>query len=160
MNENQASLEHKKLLERFYKAFQELDWETMGACYHKEANFQDPGFTLKGAEVGMMWKMLCLRAKEFSLDFRVIEVDANKGIVEWEANYLFSKTGRKVNNKIRANIVFKDGLIYQHEDVFDFWRWSRQALGLPAYLLGWAGFFQKAVSKQAMGQLEIFQKSH
>jgi uncharacterized protein len=148
--------QHRDLLERFYTAFQNLDWETMAACYHPEAKFKDPAFTLSGKEVGLMWKMLCTRAKDFDLSYELGAVDESQGIVNWEANYLFSKTGRKVNNKIKANITFKDGLIYQHDDEFDFWRWSRQAIGLPAYILGWSGAFQQAVSKQAMAQLAQF----
>lgn len=147
---------HQELLERFYKAFQRLDWETMAACYHPEARFKDPAFTLEGEELGLMWKMLCTRAKDFDLNFELGKVDEMQGVVNWEANYLFSKTGRKVNNKIKASILFKDGLIYKHDDEFDFWRWSRQAIGLPAYILGWSGAFQKAVSKQAMAQLAQF----
>lgn len=151
--------ENKELLERFYTAFQQFDWQAMAKCYHGEAHFQDPAFDLAGSQIGQMWKMLCLRAKEFDLKFTVTEVGEERGIVEWEANYLFSKTGRKVNNKITAEILFKDGLIYQHQDSFNFWRWSRQAIGLPAYILGWTGFFKKAVSSQAMAQLASFQKT-
>lgn len=149
--------QQQELLERFYTAFQKLDWETMTSCYHPEATFKDPAFTLSGAEVGLMWKMLCTRAKDFDLSFNVAKVNDTQGEVNWEANYLFSKTGRKVNNKIKANITFKDGLIYQHHDDFNFWRWSRQAIGLPAYLLGWSSAFQNAVSKQAMAQLSQFE---
>ena len=151
--------ENKALLERFHSAFQRLDWETMTACYHPDATFSDPAFNLSGDSVGMMWKMLCLRAKDFSLSFEIGEVTESHGSAKWEANYLFSKTGRHVNNLISAEIEFKDGLIYRHVDTFSFWRWSRQAIGLPAYLLGWSTMFQSAVSKQAMAQLVQFQKS-
>ncbi len=146
-----------ELLERFYSAFQQLDWETMAACYHRDVSFKDPAFELNGADAGKMWKMLCTRAKDFELSYEIVEVNDTQAVVNWQANYLFSKTGRKVNNKIKATIVFKDGLIYQHDDNFNFWRWSRQALGLPGYILGWSGAFQSLVSKQAMGQLSQFQ---
>ena len=50
----------------------------------------------------------------------------------WEAHYLFSATGRKVLNRIDAEFEFDHaGLIVRHRDRFDFWAWSRQALGLP-----------------------------
>jgi hypothetical protein len=32
--------------------------------------------------------------------------------------------------------VSKEGLIIEHRDHFELWRWSRQALGLKGLLLG------------------------
>ena len=133
----------------------------MAKCYHPQARFSDPGFpNLRGPEVGAMWKMLTARAKDFSLTFSDVEATATNGRANWIANYTFSATGRSVENRISAAFVFKDGLILEHADQFDFWRWSRQALGLPAMLLGWSGFFRRKVQAQARANLEAFMKKH
>ena len=151
--------ENRALITRFYEAFARRDGAAMAACYHPEARFSDPAFpNLRGAEIGAMWTMLCQRAQEFSLTFRDVQADASRGTAHWEAKYLFSKTGRHVHNIIEAEFSFKDGLIVAHDDRFDFWRWSRQALGPAGLLLGWSGFLRAKVQAEAAKGLAIFQK--
>ncbi|MFN0215499.1 MAG: nuclear transport factor 2 family protein [Saprospiraceae bacterium] len=145
------------LVTRFYTAFQKKDYETMASLYHPEATFKDPAFDLKsGKEAGAMWQMLVTSGKDLRIEFSDVQADENKGSARWEAWYTFSKTGRKVHNIIKAEFEFKDGLIYRHHDHFDFWRWSRQSLGLTGWLLGCTGFLKDKVSKSAMKSLESF----
>ena len=66
----------------------------------------------------------------------------------------------KVHNIIGATFEFKDGLIYRHHDKFDFWHWSKPALGLPGALLGWTSFLQNKVKKGAMDGLQQFMANH
>jgi ketosteroid isomerase-like protein len=145
------------LLQRFYEAFQRKDAETMAACYHPHAEFSDPAFPgLQGKKPGHMWRMLCERGKDLQLVFSDISADDHNGSARWVANYSFSATGRKVENRIQASFEFKDGLIYRHRDHFDFWRWSSQALGFPGKLLGWSRFLQNKVSARARKQLDAY----
>jgi ketosteroid isomerase-like protein len=147
----------RALIETFYTAFQARDGATMTTCYHRDAEFSDPGFpNLKGAEIGAMWRMLTSRAQKFSLEFDRVEASGDKGSAHWVARYEFSGTGRMVENRIRSEFVFKDGLIIQQSDHFDFWTWSSQALGLPGRLLGWSGFFRRKVQSQAAKNLQGF----
>ncbi len=60
-------------------------------------------------------------------------------------------------NVIRAEFVFGDGRIVEHRDHFDLWRWSRQALGLKGWLLGWLPAVQGAIRAQARRGLAGFQ---
>lgn len=145
-----------QLIERFYTAFAKGDAATMAACYAPDATFEDPVFTLKGAAIGQMWHMLSVNAREFSLEFRDIAADDNSGRAHWEAHYLFSATGRKVHNIIEAEFQFRQGKIVMHRDRFDFWRWSRQALGLPGLLLGWSPLIRTKVRAQAARNLAAF----
>lgn len=159
-NEQHVSIDEQiALIARFYTAFQNKDFETMKACYHPQAQFQDEAFTLSGKKIGAMWHMLVSRGKDLTLEFSVSNKDG-KVFAHWEPKYSFSKTGRFVHNIIDAEFEFKDGLIYRHKDTFDFWRWSRQAIGLPAVVLGWTAFFQSKVSKMANGTLTEFIKKH
>lgn len=146
---------HKELIETFYTAFQQRDHKTMAACYHPDAYFRDEAFELNGIEPGAMWRMLCERANGMTIDFSVTEKDG-KVTAHWEPEYTFVQTGRRVHNIIDAEFEFKDGKIIKHIDRFDFWRWSRQALGLPGLLLGWTPLLRKKVSKMAMGTLKEF----
>jgi len=146
-----------ELITKFYTAFQKRDWQNMNSCYHAHATFYDPAFRqLDGADVRVMWHMLCLNAKDFELTFSKIKVDGNSGVAEWQARYSFSKTGRKVHNQIKAVFTFKDGLIFDHRDEFDLWKWSRMALGMPGTLLGWSGFMQDKIHENARKSLEKF----
>lgn len=150
---------HAELIHRFYSAFQRGDAETMAACYHPEVRFSDPVFpALKGSEAGDMWRMLTARAQKFSLVYDQVQADAQRGSAHWVATYLFSATGRMVVNDIQARFVFRDGLIAEHTDSFDLWRWTRQALGLKGTLLGWSPIVQGAVRQQAAKGLAVFRK--
>lgn len=141
--------DNKALIDKFYHAFQSLDGSTMAQCYHPDATFSDEAFDLTGTDIGMMWKMLCSQAKGFSLEFSEVQCDEKSGKAHWEPKYDFSLTGRKVHNIVDAEFTFKDGLIYNHRDCFDFWRWSRQALGIPGLLFGWSDFFKDKVKQTA-----------
>ncbi|MCG8294465.1 nuclear transport factor 2 family protein [Pseudomonas entomophila] len=144
------------LITRFYQAFQRLDAEAMVACYSDDIVFSDPVFgTLRGRDAGDMWRMLTSRAKDFTLTFDNVRSDG----AHWVATYLFSQTGRVVVNDIQARFVIRDGLICQHDDSFDLWRWSRQALGMPGVLLGWTPMLQNKVRQQAFKGLRAFQQT-
>jgi hypothetical protein len=146
-------------IERFYAAFAKLDGEAMQACYAEDATFDDEAFSLKGRrEVGGMWRMLCDATKAKGRDhwkLNVSQVTPNSA--HWEAHYKFSATGRLVLNKIDAAFEFNpQGLITRHRDRFDFWTWSRQALGLPGLLLGWSPFLKAKVRATAAGNLKRY----
>ena len=148
---------HSALITRFYTAFQQKDFKTMASLYHPEARFKDAAFELNsGKEAAAMWTMLVTAGKDLRIEFRDVRADGDQGSAHWEAWYTFSKTGRKVQNVIEAQFEFKDGLIYRHTDQFDFARWSRQALGLTGWLLGWSGFLKNKVSSTAMKNLRRF----
>jgi hypothetical protein len=150
---------HETLIHTFYTAFQNKDFQTMGACYHPEATFKDEAFDLRTVEeIRAMWEMLCTRGKDLKLEFRDMKANETTGSAHWDAWYSFSKTGRKVHNSIDAAFEFKDGLIFRHRDRFSFYRWSKQALGMPAVVLGWLPFFQKKVRRTAMEGLRDFMR--
>lgn len=146
------------LITRFYQAFQRLDAEAMVACYSPEVVFSDPAFgTLRGKDAADMWRMLASRAKDFSLTFDSVRADERSATAHWVATYLFSQTGRVVVNDIQARFVIRDGLIVEHHDHFDLWRWARQALGTKGLLLGWTPLVQGKIRQQAAKGLRAFQ---
>jgi hypothetical protein len=146
----------RDLIERFYRAFQQRDGAAMTGFYHAEATFRDPVFSLRGAQIGKMWRMLCSRGADLRVEFANVQTEAGGGSVDWQAWYTFSSTGRPVHNIIHARFRFTDGLISEHVDDFHFWRWSRQALGPPGWLLGWSPMLRNKVRSQAALTLERF----
>lgn len=151
-----------ELLTRFYTAFAALDPAAMASCYCPDARFTDEVFELHGREpIAGMWQMLCdtTRLKGlgvWSLNFANIQANDSQGHAHWQAQYRFSATGRQVHNRIDAEFEFRGGLIFAHRDHFNFWRWSKQALGLPGWLLGWSPFLRKKVRAQAAANLQAF----
>ena len=148
-------------IERFYAAFAALDGATMMACDARDAHFQDPVFELQGKDnIGAMWAMLGQATREnldvWKLEWRDVRADGDSGSAHWEAHYRFSATGRLVHNRIDAHFSFRDGLIVDHRDVFDFWAWSRQALGAPGLLLGWTPMLRNKVRAQAATKLALY----
>lgn len=148
---------NRALITRFYTAFAARDGAAMTPCYHPNARFSDPAFPdLRGPEVSAMWRMLTSKSKDLALTFSDVAATESGGAAKWIAHYTFTATGRKVENRISAAFVFEDGLILEHSDLFDFWRWSRQALGPMGLLLGWSGFLRRKVQKQARSNLAAF----
>lgn len=152
-DENQATLK------RFYAAFAARDGQAMSDCYHAEARFSDPVFTLSGPEVGAMWRMLCSRGKDLRIESSNVRATAAIGSANWQAWYPFSSTGRPVHNIVVSEFRFKDGKILEQNDRFDFWRWSRQALGPAGVLLGWTPFLHNKVRATARKALDQFMAS-
>ena len=151
---------HEQLIITFYSAFQKRDFKTMQACYAADATFSDEVFTgLNAAELKAMWEMLCMRGKDLHIEFGNVRASQTTGSAEWTASYSFSKTNRKVVNHIQATFTFENGKIKTHTDQFDFYKWARQALGLPGLLLGWTKSLKQKVRTQAKkGLLEFMSK--
>lgn len=149
--------DHDATIQRFYAAFAARDGASMAGCYATDATFTDPVFVgLRGAEVGGMWTMLTSRAKDLRIELVEHSASGDTGTARWIAHYSFAQTGRPVVNDVRSSLRFDaEGLIVDQRDEFDFWRWSRQALGAPGLLLGW-GPLQKSVQRKAKAGLDQF----
>ena len=146
------------LVNRFYTALAQRDGEAMAACYHDDIVFTDPAFgALKGKDAGDMWRMLCSSDTDLSVTHEVGATTDTSAEVSWVAEYTFTASGRPVRNEVKATMTVRDGLIVGHRDVFDFWKWSRQALGAPGMLLGWSPPFKAKVQKTTRGSLKKFQ---
>jgi len=107
-----------------------------------------------------MWHMLAERGTDLTLQCRDVREQPDGTVsARWDAHYTFSATGRKVHNAIDARFEFRDGLVIRHVDRFDFWRWSRQALGAPGWLLGWTSLLRGKVRAQAAKGLAAFKRA-
>ncbi|HTE32576.1 MAG TPA: nuclear transport factor 2 family protein [Chryseolinea sp.] len=149
------------MISRFYTAFQTKDYRTMQDMYHPEATFRDPVFQdLNAAEVKAMWQMLIMAGKDLQVTFSQVTATEDRGSCLWEARYTFSRTGKRVHNIIRSSFEFRDGKIFRHVDEFDFWRWSRQALGVSGLLLGWTPFIRNKVRTTARRGLDNFMRDN
>lgn len=145
----------RHLINAFYDAFQNLDGKKMVSFYHKDIIFEDPAFgILEGNRAKAMWQMLCESQK--GKNFRVETSDITENTAHWEAFYNFSKTGRKVHNKIDAQFEFKDGLIIGHKDNFNLHNWAKQAMGFKGWLLGNTSFFKRKLQSQTNYLLDSY----
>lgn len=152
---------NEQLITRFYAAFQQKDYKTMQECYADDATFSDAVFqNLDAKQVRAMWQMLVSTGKDLQLEFKNVSVDDTKGSAEWIATYTFSKTGNKVENRIKANFTFKNGKIATHTDDFSFYRWARQALGRQGLFLGWLPSVKNKIRETAQGNLKLFMKRY
>ncbi len=150
-------------IEKLYAAFAALDAKAMAACYAEDAYFEDEAFSLRGLhQIGGMWSMLIdAIKKQGRKDWKLEVRDITETSAHWEPTYRFSSTGNLVHNIIDAEFEFdSQGLIKRHRDRFNFWRWSRQALGAPGWVLGWSGFLRGKVKRTAARQLEKHMKSY
>ena len=144
-------------IERFYRAFDACDAAAMNELYAPEATFSDPAFgKLDGAQVRAMWTMLTGQATDLSVTARDVTADDTTGSAHRTARYTFTATGRPVVNEVDATFRFRDGLVVQHDDEFSFWRWSRQALGPAAFVMGSNPLGHALVTRKARGRLDAF----
>jgi SnoaL-like domain len=153
----------RQTIERLYAAFASLDAKGMAACYADDALFEDEAFSLRGRhQIGGMWSMLIDAIRKQGRRDWKLEVSAiTDSTAHWEPTYRFSATGRLVHNVIDAEFEFdSNDLIKRQRDRFDFWRWSRQALGTPGLLLGWSGFLRNKVRRGAARQLDKYLKNY
>jgi len=148
---------NRALVQRFYDSFARGDAAGMNACYAPDVVFSDPVFgTLHGDRARAMWTMLCSGLVDFSLTYDIADVDDAMGHVHWIATYTYSATRRRVRNVVDATLTFRDGLIAQHDDRFDLWKWSAQALGPSGAVLGWTPFVRAKIAKMAAARLDAF----
>src|SRR5688572_8420782 len=105
-----------QLISNFYSAFQKLDAGKMNECYSDDIVFFDPVFgLLEGDHAKAMWRMLCSKAQDLSITYgNISELDTEYYTCDWVAEYTFSKTRRKVINKIRAHMKIHEGKIIEH----------------------------------------------
>jgi limonene-1,2-epoxide hydrolase len=147
----------RDVINDFYAAFARLDHATMSHLYAPDARFSDPAFgQLHGAQVTAMWRMLCNAVQDLEVQVRDISANGDRAAATWEARYTFTETGRRVHNIVEAHMTIASGHIVRHDDHFDFWRWSRQALGTTGLLLGWTPLVRIQVRRRARQRLDRF----
>lgn len=149
---------HEQLIEEFYAGFAAGDADTMNSCYHPDIVFHDPAFgTLEGADVADMWRMLITRGGDrLSVEFSDIKADGKTGSAKWVADYFYAQ--RPVQNFIKSEFKFENGLIIEQTDSYDLWKWSQQALGFSGLLFGWSSLMKTKIQKQAVSSLRKFQQ--
>jgi hypothetical protein len=142
----------------FYEAFAKRDGESMIALYDEGSNFFDPVFqNLKSSDAKDMWRMLCQQSADLRVDFTVTSSNEQTATVLWNAYYTFTKTGRKVHNRVQSELVIEGGKIVSQKDRFSFWRWSMQAFGMVGVFLGWTPIFRRMVHRSALASLRNYQ---
>ena len=151
---------NKATLGYFYSAFAHLDADAMCTCYAPQAQFDDELFSVRGSdEIAGMWRMACQSLqdrdrRDWKLNYRTFMLSEQIGCAHWRARYHFGPAGRQVQRRVTATFLFgPDGRIVQQHAQFDFWRWSRQALGLQGLLLGWTPFLRQQVRSRARENL-------
>lgn len=148
---------NENLIHHFYTCFKNKDVKGMQDCYADYAQFNDAVFKeLNAIQVRKMWEMLIKSGKDLRLEFSNISATEQGGKAEWVAWYTFSATGNKVENRIKASFLLENGKIVNHHDDFNFYKWTRQALGLPGLLLGWTPFLKHKVQKKAANNLRLY----
>ncbi|ADY28478.1 limonene-1,2-epoxide hydrolase [Cellulophaga lytica] len=149
---------NQELIKKFYTSFSNADVNGMLSCYHDNIIFTDPAFgTLKGDRAKAMWQMLLSKSNGGTqITFNTIKTNKNTGSVHWKAVYNYGPKKRSVVNNITANFTFLDGKIIEHTDSFNLWKWSKQALGISGYLLGWSSFLKTKIQTKTNNLLDKF----
>jgi hypothetical protein len=118
---------------------------------------------LEGVQIKSVWSMIMAGARDFSVHYEILSFDETHVRVSWTALNRFSATNRPVKNQVMTELMLSsptpggnEGKILSQSDVFDFYRWARQALGMPGTLLGWMPWFQKQIQTKSSEKLASF----
>jgi hypothetical protein len=166
---SQPNLEYlSPVVGRFFEAFALGDWQSMARCYHDKASFSDPVYPdLREERIVYMWHQLLAAAttaeskgssnnalclNNLQLEYKVLFGDERKAQVQWFATYQYGK--RPVRNEVLSTLAIWDDKIVRQVDEFNFWRWSRQARGLPGLAFGAMPWYQRSVQRSAQSRLE------
>jgi SnoaL-like domain len=166
---SQPDLTHiSPVVTRFFDAFAQSDWQTMARCYHDKASFSDPIYPdLREERIVYMWHQLLggaqqsgakskpkktLGLEQLKLEYRILFGDERKAQVGWTATYVVG--GRSVSNEVLSTLAIWDDKIVRHVDEYNFWRWSRQALGLTGLAFGAMPWYQRSVQRSAQSRLD------
>ncbi|WP_342269364.1 nuclear transport factor 2 family protein [Spiroplasma endosymbiont of Aspidapion aeneum] len=142
----------KQIINEFYSAFKKGDYQKMNSLYGEDIIFNDSIFKdLDYLQVTSMWEMLLSKKEEskFSIEYEVLLDHNDEYYVMWSAHYLFGPKRRKVSNIVKSEMVIKDKKIALHTDVFDFYKWSKQAIGIASILFGKRKFFHNKICSVA-----------
>lgn len=101
--------------------------------------------------------MLLSQKKESTIiTFNSIQASSEKGTVNWIAEYFYGEKKRKVINKVNASFKFKEGKIIEHTDTFNLWEWTKQAMGITGFLMGWTSFMKDKIQATTNKNLDDF----
>ncbi len=144
----------------FYSSLQEGNIEDLLSCYDPQVRFSDPAFgELQGEHAHYMWRMLVSKmSSEIKIDVNHVYDQNGRIHCSWTADYAFGKKQRKVHNVVSSTFTFKNNRIITHDDFFDLWSWTRQALGAPGYLLGWSSLMQRKMVERNQLYLKKYMK--
>lgn len=152
----------KEIVTSFYDCFAKGEAKGMLNFYAEEVIFCDPAFgKLSGNRPHEMWRMLLGRFDEHTtINFEVVETEANKAQVKWTAKYHFGKKRRPVTNRVTSTLILKNEKIVEYYDNFDIWKWAYQAIGIGGLLLGWSKFFQLKIQQNTNKMLDKYIAKH
>lgn len=154
-------LASEQLIHTFYKAFQKKDFAQMQNCYAKKAEFEDPAFgKLNVMQTKAMWHMLCKRGLDLVITYEIIAVKENEVRAKWIAEYTFQTYQTHVRNEVSSRFILENNKIISQKDSFNFWKWSRQALGFTGVYLGWTPLLRRTVKKNALISLATFMEKN
>lgn len=145
-----------QLIEKLYSGIQAADAATITSCYAEDAYFEDIAFNLDGrARIADMWQFICHNRPKVIFDRGEIQADDRSGHGKWHAFYHYGanppKPGRPVDNTLRSEFEFRNGLIVKHYDRSSALCWASQAFAFPISLLvGWVGPVRRYAAKKRL----------
>jgi hypothetical protein len=126
---------HAQLIERVYAGIANHDLTAISECYHEDARFRDIAFECQGrARIHQMWHLVCHSGRP-AVSGTSFDANDRSGSGKWHAEYWIDRTdddpGRFVVNDLRSTFTFRDGLILEHHDRCNWFKWANQAFPFP-----------------------------
>jgi len=143
--------DHSKLIETFFKAFSERDFNTMKSLAKSSIVYYDPLYGyLNEEDVFLMWESRYGK-KDFTLNYHDIK-DEGDGYftVKIEVAYFHKKM---IHQQMKAYFKIENGFIAEYSHGFSVHQLCKQEYGLLGNLLGWNRLIQHRIKNDARREL-------
>ncbi len=147
-----------EVIQRYFDAMAQGQWQAMARCYHDQASFADPLFPdLRGEQIvyhlHRLYEPNSQHArKQIELTTHALFSEDRKAQVQWELRCIEAQ--RPVKLIGLSTFAIWDQFIVRHVDEFPFHHWARQTQGLAGALLGRLPFYQRRLQRSARSQLD------
>jgi len=146
--------DHLKLIDSFFIAFSERDFNTMKSLAKSSIIYYDPLYGyLNDEDVFLMWESRYSK-KDFKLNYQDIK-DEGDGYftVKIEVIYFHKKI---IRQQMKAYFKIENGFIAEYSHGFSVHQLCKQEYGLFGNLLGWNRLIQHRIKNDARRELLAF----
>ena len=149
--------DHSKLIDSFFKAFSERDFNTMKSLAKSSIVYYDPLYGyLNEEDVFLMWESRYSQ-KDFTLNYRDIK-DEGDGYftLKIEVDYVHKKI---IHQEMKAYFKIENGFIAEYSHGFSVHQLCKQEYGLIGNLLGWNRLIQQRIKNDARRELLAYKSN-
>jgi ketosteroid isomerase-like protein len=146
-----------RLVHRFFACLEKRDATGAVESYAADVHYSDPLLgELSGREALARWPSFFANVQSLELFFIILSADPSVVRARYHPRYTDARTGRRIENDVRAEFTIHDDKIVRHVDVFSTWRFAAMKLGAKGRLFGFFPSLLRKLQEEARAEVETF----